>query len=302
MTTLQKGSKGNEVKLLQLYLKISADGIFGKQTEASVKTFQSKHNLEVTGIVAAADWAAIGKEMPLIKKGSRNYFVKIWQLILGISADGIFGNGTYNSTRAYQAASGLEVDGEVGQQTWGKAFGFTAPNTPTKVTNPQPIDYKQYDSRWASVIYTQNNSYCLTQTIKSSGCGPTSAADIVATWWDKNITPKELAALSVANGYRTKNSGTDWGFFLFIAKKFGASKFIQTTSIETTKNALMEGAYAVVSFRPSKWTSGGHFCCLWKWDGKYFYVNDPASAAASRAKGTYQEVKDAAKQFFIFYK
>ena len=45
-----------------------------------------------------------------------------------------------------------------------------------------------------------------------------------------------------------------------------------------------------------------HFCCIWKWDGKYFYINDPASAASSRAKGTESEVTKARKQFFIFYK
>jgi hypothetical protein len=45
-----------------------------------------------------------------------------------------------------------------------------------------------------------------------------------------------------------------------------------------------------------------HFCCLWKDDGKYIYVNDPASASSSRAKGTYDEVKAAAKQYFCFYR
>lgn len=260
MTVLQKGSKGNEVKLLQLYLKISADGIFGAQTELNVKKFQRNHGLADTGIVGSTEWALIGKEMPLIKKGARGTYVKIWQLILGISADGIFGSGTYNSTRAYQAASSLLVDGEVGPQTWGKAFGTVTTSTPVSTSTPtilQPIDFKQYDSRWGSIIYTKNNTYNKKQTIKSSGCGPTAAADIVATWWDSKVTPQTLAALSVANGYRTTNSGTAWGFFQFIAQKYGASKFIQTTSIETTKNALLDGAYAVVSFRPSKWTTGG---------------------------------------------
>lgn len=47
---LKKGSKGNEVKKLQTALKITADGIFGPQTENAVKAFQLKKGIVVTGI------------------------------------------------------------------------------------------------------------------------------------------------------------------------------------------------------------------------------------------------------------
>ena len=127
-------------------------------------------------------------------------------------------------------------------------------------------------------------------------------ADIVATWWDKKITPVELCALSVKHGFRTTNSGTSWSFFQFIGQQYHCSKFVQTSSFATMQNCLATGGYVVVSFKKSKWTNGGHFCCLWKDDGKYIYVNDPASASSSRAKGTYSEVKAAAKQYFCFWK
>ena len=39
---LRKGSKGNEVKILQEFLEISADGIFGPGTEAAVKKWQKQ--------------------------------------------------------------------------------------------------------------------------------------------------------------------------------------------------------------------------------------------------------------------
>lgn len=68
------------------------------------------------------------------------------------------------------------------------------------------------------------------------------------------------------------------------------------------QGCLADGGYVVVSFRPSKWTKGGHYCVLWKDDGKTIYVNDPASASSRRAKGTYSEVKAAAKQYFCFWK
>ena len=50
---LKKGSKGEEVKVLQKALGITADGIFGGGTEAEVKIFQSKHQLDADGVVGS---------------------------------------------------------------------------------------------------------------------------------------------------------------------------------------------------------------------------------------------------------
>ena len=57
---LKIGSKGNEVKELQEFLKIGADGIFGKGTELSVKEFQKNNGLTVDGIVGPATWDYMG--------------------------------------------------------------------------------------------------------------------------------------------------------------------------------------------------------------------------------------------------
>ena len=43
---------------------------------------------------------------------------KIWQIIMGVSADGEFGSMTHNATIQFQGAHGLEQDGEVGPNTW----------------------------------------------------------------------------------------------------------------------------------------------------------------------------------------
>ena len=48
---LKIGSRGSDVKELQEFLNITADGIFGKGTEEAVKKFQSTNNLAVDGIV-----------------------------------------------------------------------------------------------------------------------------------------------------------------------------------------------------------------------------------------------------------
>lgn len=57
-------------------------------------------------------------KMPTIKKGSKGKAVKIWQVIIGVNADGIFGSDTDKKTRAFQKSHGLGVDGIVGPKTW----------------------------------------------------------------------------------------------------------------------------------------------------------------------------------------
>jgi peptidoglycan L-alanyl-D-glutamate endopeptidase CwlK len=60
MTTLKLGSKGESVKTLQSFLKITADGIFGPATEKSVKDWQKAYGLTPDGIVGKNTWAAMG--------------------------------------------------------------------------------------------------------------------------------------------------------------------------------------------------------------------------------------------------
>lgn len=308
MKTIKNKNTGVEVKILQAFLNVNIDGKFGSKTAVALNSWKQSLGLVQNGEMDENDWNILAKSLPTIRKGDKNKYVKMWQLFLGITADGSFGDKTKASTRAYQASVNLIVDGVVGQKTWIKAFSNeveikpTTPVQPAEKKNLQPINFKQYDSRWGSVVYTKNNTYNKNQTIKSSGCGPTSMADIVATWWDKSATPKTLAALAVAKGYRTTNSGTAWGFFKFCANKYGASKFIQTTSFATAEAAIKNGAYVVCSMKPGLWTSGGHYICWWWVDDTYVYVNDPASAKAARAKAKKNLMKDQCKQYFIFYK
>jgi hypothetical protein len=57
---LKKGSRGNEVKELQEFLGLSADGIFGSGTESAVVKWQSQNGLTADGIVGPATWDAMG--------------------------------------------------------------------------------------------------------------------------------------------------------------------------------------------------------------------------------------------------
>ena len=56
--------------------------------------------------------------MKVIKKGSKGNAVKVWQIIVGATADGNFGSGTESSTKTWQRNHGLTADGIVGKNTW----------------------------------------------------------------------------------------------------------------------------------------------------------------------------------------
>jgi hypothetical protein len=57
---LKKGTRGKEVKQLQEYLEIGADGVFGPGTEAAVKKWQKENSLVTDGIVGPKTWEAMG--------------------------------------------------------------------------------------------------------------------------------------------------------------------------------------------------------------------------------------------------
>ena len=57
---LKKGSKGEQVKLLQEFLEITADGDFGPKTEMAVKSWQYANNLDADGIVGPLTWDEMG--------------------------------------------------------------------------------------------------------------------------------------------------------------------------------------------------------------------------------------------------
>lgn len=69
----------------------------------------------------------------LLKVGSTGDDVKKLQEKLGISADGVFGNGTATKVKEWQAANGLTADGIVGNGTWSKMFPETS--TPVEVVS-----------------------------------------------------------------------------------------------------------------------------------------------------------------------
>lgn len=315
-------------KLLMGYNKISekvtdpgsyikANGLYDADFTAFVVSWQSGHRLTADGIIGPKTWAAIAENSPTCStsKNRISGYTMALQILLdtNITCDGIFGSRTKAAVVAFQDSKGLKADGKCGPKTWDallveskpvepeKPSDQPEPVTPVTPSEPvkfkQPVDYKQGDSKWGKKIYSNHNAK--SQTMASSGCGPTSCADVVATLKDKSVTPWTLAQLYMKWGYRTYDSGTAWGAFKKTAEYYNFSKFVQTKSWDSLKACLDAGGYVVCSMAPGYWTKGGHFICCWKYDKTYAYCNDPASS--SRKKQKIADFKSQSKQYFCFY-
>jgi peptidoglycan hydrolase-like protein with peptidoglycan-binding domain len=130
------GQNGHPVKTLQFLLRarghtVAVDGIFGPQTDAAVKSFQTSEGLAANGTVDQNSWTAL---IIPVKKGSSGDAVRGVQEEFqfrnesgdpnqGVQVDGIFGPKTDSAVRGFQHAVSLDVpsvavDGIVGPITW----------------------------------------------------------------------------------------------------------------------------------------------------------------------------------------
>lgn len=292
------------VRAYSLLIGLDMSDTFTAKMRDVTKEIQKIKGLNVDGIAGPNTLTALCKTLPNVnyKDYSNSIYVRAVQALVSTTIDGKYGSNTKKNVIAFQATSELTQTGNITQNDWLALFDCPYTKTNKKATSgtntKQPVDYKQYDSKWKSKSYTSTGNK--SQTIGSSGCGPTSMADIMATWIDKKITPVEMCQYALKHGYRTANSGTAWAFFQSIAKAYGFSGFVQTKSMATARSALKAGAFVVASMGPGYWTKGGHYICLWKTDDTYMYANDPASS--TRKKQKLAAFEQQRKQFFIFYK
>lgn len=131
--------------------------------------------------------------------------------------------------------------------------------------------YSQIDWRWKTHPYTSTGNR--SQTIGTSGCGPTSAA-MVVTAIKGTITPERMGDLFVQYGYRSANNGTYLSAFRFTADVFDI-EYQETYKLDEAINLLRNNHYVVVSCGNGLFTTGGHFIVLVGIDGDTIQVYDP---------------------------
>ena len=162
-TPLRQGSSGQNVRLVQFWLKmartvyislenVTVDGRFGTGTAAAVRRFQRYFGLSEDGIVGRATWQKLyevyndianrllssslrpGEYPGVLRIGASGTAVRELQFYLylmsayessipAIAIDGRFGTSTEAAVRAYQRFAGLTVDGVVGRATWNSLYG-----------------------------------------------------------------------------------------------------------------------------------------------------------------------------------
>lgn len=233
-STIRRGSKGNDVATWQSFLGVTADGVFGAQTEAATRSFQTSRGLTADGVVGPNTWAAaqgavttqtqaaqamytptsrsMAPSSPtaphsLIKRGSSGPDVALWQTIIGVTADGVFGSGTESATIAWQKAHGLYADGIVGTNTWAAALGGAAPVAAAPVSTSSSVTSS---ASTALAALRADANYCA--SVKKSGTPVNSGVHNFKAAWNTahpnnkvpintgNYEPVVASALSSALG------------------------------------------------------------------------------------------------------
>lgn len=131
--------------------------------------------------------------------------------------------------------------------------------------------YSQIDSRWSNKMYSSVGDS--SQTIGTSGCGPTSSAMVVSSI-KGTITPDTMASLYTQYGYRSVNQGTYWSAFKWTADVFNIG-YSECYRLDDAVAKLKDNHYIIVSCNQGLFTYGGHFIVLTGIEGDYIKVYDP---------------------------
>lgn len=123
-------SASDTVKIIQQQLNtllkkgLVVDGINGSSTTAAIKEFQRTMGLVQDGIWGPKTVAAVteifSKPTDGVKYPHYEYATRYIQYRVGGSVDGVFGSGTEDNVKKWQANHGLNADGIVGNDTWNK--------------------------------------------------------------------------------------------------------------------------------------------------------------------------------------
>lgn len=90
----------------------------GKTLAGLTRRRKAERELFLKPIQSITAAAAPEFSMRTLKKGSKGQAVKIWQIIVGVKADGDFGDKTEAATIHFQKTNKLKEDGIVGSNSW----------------------------------------------------------------------------------------------------------------------------------------------------------------------------------------
>lgn len=181
------------------------------------------------------------------------------------------------------------------------------------MANNRPVKYLQTDSRWKHIRYSTSAENA---SIGGSGCGPTSAAMVIATWKDPKVTPVTTCAWSQKNGYKATGAGTYHSYFVPQFKAYGLkctklndSSIQYMTSTQAAPlhhrawEAVKEGCCVICLVGKGNWTRGGHYILWYDTEGNEssgkVLINDPASVAAHREKNTFALLKSQVRIYWV---
>ena len=173
----------------------------------------------------------------------------------------------------------------------------------------RPRKYLQTDIRWSGNDYSAKGDG---STIGTAGCGPTSAAMVIATWKNPAITPAHTAAWAKDSGYKAPNQGTYYSYFAPQMAKFGIqckqlnyanlrnmAVFDAAAYHEKALRAVQKGNLVIACMGPGLWTSSGHFILWWNVTGDMVHINDPASNRSDKELAPLERLQREVKYYFI---
>lgn len=163
------------------------------------------------------------------------------------------------------------------------------------------IDHKMNNAKWKNKLYSITGDK--RQTMGRTGCGPTAAADVIASFCDRTVTPWDVAKWFMQKGFRTKSSGTKWSAMRWVAKKYRGKGIRRFAACKCTEKklraALSQGALAVCSMGKGYWTNSGHFIVAHKMDETSVYALDPGSK--TRKKQAIAPFIKECRKMFVFW-
>ena len=168
--TIDKGQRGHHVQKVQTmlvqqgYLKDSADGIFGRNTELAVRKFQKAKGLAVDGRVGPATMSALekgskGSSYSQYTKGVPSKYTRAITMHATAYSSQDPGNGNYTATGSRLKKGIVSVDPKIiplGTKMYVEGYGYAIADDVGGAIKGHRIDLA-FDSRYDALQFGRQN-------------------------------------------------------------------------------------------------------------------------------------------------